>query len=174
MKKQGFTLIELLVVIAIIGILAAIGVTAFGGVQSKARDSKRTADLGALAASLTLYYDANNAAYPLNATAGLVTASANMTTASQDTTNGFSIPRTPQAGTLSVNDYWYVTSAAGERMALFTRLENGNFWFVNNSRGFSDKITSSNTGVPSGTTADCALSAGAGTTYHPCYPLPVM
>ena len=36
-KKNGFTLIELLVVVAIIGILAAVGVTTFGGFQEKAK-----------------------------------------------------------------------------------------------------------------------------------------
>ena len=35
--KKAFTLIELLVVVAIIGILAAVGVTTFGGFQEKAK-----------------------------------------------------------------------------------------------------------------------------------------
>ena len=36
-KHKAFTLIELLVVVAIIGILAAVGVTTFGGFQEKAK-----------------------------------------------------------------------------------------------------------------------------------------
>jgi type IV pilus assembly protein PilA len=36
---KAFTLIELLVVVAIIGILAAVGVTTFGGFQEKAKVS---------------------------------------------------------------------------------------------------------------------------------------
>jgi len=37
LKNKAFTLIELLVVVAIIGILAAVGVTTFGGFQDKAK-----------------------------------------------------------------------------------------------------------------------------------------
>ena len=39
MKNKGFTLIELLVVVAIIGILAAVGVTTFNGIQNNAKES---------------------------------------------------------------------------------------------------------------------------------------
>jgi len=39
MRSKAFTLIELLVVVAIIGILAAVGVTTFGGFQEKAKTS---------------------------------------------------------------------------------------------------------------------------------------
>ena len=40
---RAFTLIELLVVVAIIGILAAVGVTTFGGFQDKAKVSSSKA-----------------------------------------------------------------------------------------------------------------------------------
>ena len=44
MKIKAFTLIELLVVVAIIGILAAVGVTTFGGFQEKAKISATKAN----------------------------------------------------------------------------------------------------------------------------------
>jgi len=56
---KGFTLIELLVVIAIIGLLATMAVVSFGNAQSKARDSKRIADVKQIMKALDLYYDEN-------------------------------------------------------------------------------------------------------------------
>jgi len=44
-KKSGFTLFELLVSISIIAVLTAVAVVSFGGVNKKARDSRRMADL---------------------------------------------------------------------------------------------------------------------------------
>lgn len=46
---KGFTLIELLIVIVIISILAVIGVVTYSGIQNQAKDSKRKADVNALA-----------------------------------------------------------------------------------------------------------------------------
>lgn len=48
----GFTLIELLVVISILAILATVAVVQYTGINSKARDSARRADIYAIATAL--------------------------------------------------------------------------------------------------------------------------
>ena len=66
-KTSGFTLFELLVTISIIAILTAVAVVSFGGVNKKARDSRRTADLESIRIALEAYKQINNA-YPANLT----------------------------------------------------------------------------------------------------------
>lgn len=56
MKKQsGFTIVELLIVIVVIGILAAITVVAFTGIQNRGYDASVRADLRNLAAKVEVY-----------------------------------------------------------------------------------------------------------------------
>lgn len=49
LKMRGFTIVELLIVIVVIGILAAITIVAFNGVQGRAHDASVRSDLAALA-----------------------------------------------------------------------------------------------------------------------------
>ncbi len=65
--KAGFTLIELLVVIAIIGILSSVVLASLNSARTKARDTKRVADIKQLQIALELYYDSNSK-YPTNLT----------------------------------------------------------------------------------------------------------
>ncbi len=55
-KQTGFTIVELLIVIVVIGILAAISIVAFSGVQQKARDSQRRQNLNDLAKVIQTYH----------------------------------------------------------------------------------------------------------------------
>lgn len=62
-KQQGFTIVELLIVIVVIGILAALVITTFTGIQQKARDTERQTDIKALQGQVEAYY-AQKGNYP--------------------------------------------------------------------------------------------------------------
>ncbi len=67
LKKQlqkGFTIVELLIVIVVIGILAALVLNTFSGVQRRARDTERQTDVNSIATQLEVYYN-DNAGYPV-------------------------------------------------------------------------------------------------------------
>ena len=102
---RGFTIVELLIVIVVIAILAAITIVAFNGVQSRARDAQRLADLKTIMKALELYKSTNgtypNAASTTNASgwevSGNGTTATNFLSALVSSTNGVSkIPVDPQ------------------------------------------------------------------------------
>lgn len=63
-KRAGFTIVELLIVIVIIGILAAITVVAFNGIQNRSYNTAVQSDLNSFAKKMGLY-QAENGSYPL-------------------------------------------------------------------------------------------------------------
>lgn len=53
-KPNGFTIVELLIVIVVIGILAAITIVAYNGMQERARVQKANSDLNALVKAIKI------------------------------------------------------------------------------------------------------------------------
>ena len=63
-QTRGFTLIELLIVIIIIGILAAITIVSYNGVQDRAHYAKEQEEMRQINQAIQMYY-ADNGSYPL-------------------------------------------------------------------------------------------------------------
>lgn len=59
-QYNGFTIVELLIVIVVIGILAAITITAYNGIQQRGRDAERTSDVKQLKKALEMFYAEKN------------------------------------------------------------------------------------------------------------------
>lgn len=55
-QEKGFTIVELLIVIVIIGILAAITVVAYNGIQNRANDAAVQSNLDAIGKQIRIYY----------------------------------------------------------------------------------------------------------------------
>lgn len=62
-KQKGFTIVELLIVIVVIGILAAITIVAYNGIQSRANNQKTISAVSAYTKAF-LQYAAENGVYP--------------------------------------------------------------------------------------------------------------
>lgn len=62
-NKQGFTIVELLIVIVVIGILAAITIVAYNGIQTRAENIKTISAIEKYATALSAYSTTNNS-YP--------------------------------------------------------------------------------------------------------------
>src|SRR3982751_6956611 len=62
-RSSGFTIVELLIVIVVIGILAALVIVTYNGIQQKARDTERKTDVNAIHGQVEAYY-AQNGKYP--------------------------------------------------------------------------------------------------------------
>lgn len=145
-SQKGFTIVELLIVIVVIGILAALVINTFTGVQRRARDSERQTDTKAVAAQLERYY-ADNDGYPVRAaqlnTDSWLTSNfqgmpvgaarapgqtANSFGITTDTVAAQSAPTTNQYGYISLNadDTTPCTVAPCAKFKVYYRSENNN------------------------------------------------
>ena len=63
-RRQGFTIVELLIVIVIIGVLAAISIVAYNGVQQRAKNGAIISVASQSIKAIQLYVSAENGQYP--------------------------------------------------------------------------------------------------------------
>jgi prepilin-type N-terminal cleavage/methylation domain-containing protein len=69
-KERGFTIVELLIVIVVIGILAAITIVAYNGVQNRARATTNQANAQEVQSKAEVYAaDTGNGVFPATGTA---------------------------------------------------------------------------------------------------------
>src|SRR3954468_19189785 len=113
-STSGFTIVELLIVIVVIGILAALVIVTYNGIQQKARDTERKTDIKALQGHMEAYW-ADQAKYP-------TLAQANDTTFRSNNFKGldgsaFADPKNAASQTLcgstSANCYGFSVTPAG-------------------------------------------------------------
>ncbi len=63
-QRKGFTIVELLIVIVVIGVLAAVTIVAYNGIQTRARQAKMQQDISSVR-KLVEAYNVENGQYPV-------------------------------------------------------------------------------------------------------------
>lgn len=112
-KQSGFTIVELLIVIVVIGILAAIVITTFTGVQKKGRDADRKSDINSMYGQVEVYF-AEQGKYPtLDNMNDSTFRSASMKGLSDDALTDPKGSGATLVGTPAANSYAYAVTPAG-------------------------------------------------------------
>jgi general secretion pathway protein G len=142
--NSGFTIVELLIVIVVIGILAAITIVAFNGVQGRAYDAAVKSDFRNLS-KLLVKYQTETGHLPANTT-DLANAGIKVSKSAYDLTS-----------TLNRNVGMCIVAAPGtERYAFLSLSKSGN-WFTYDTLG---NVTQYNKSNWPGNASPCTSSMG--------------
>lgn len=124
-RQQGFTIVELLIVIVVIGILAAITVVAFTGVQDRGHETALQSDLSNLAKKARAYH-ALEGRYPTSP-------------AFFSASSGVDIAVTKSAYDTSVyNLYYCADKGTGERFGIAARSKSRKTYTVSSTSGVKE------------------------------------
>lgn len=121
-KQHGFTIVELLIVIVVIGVLAAIVIVSFNGVQNRANDTAIRSDLrnfGQIIEQHTIV----QGAYPTSLTRSM----------------GISFSRNAYA--VNRNNLYYCVNTSTNQFALFAQGKSGNSFILTSDSGVGNSAS---------------------------------
>lgn len=150
-RRDGFTIVELLIVIVVIGILAAITIVAYNGIQSRASDASVQSDLNAISKRMELYrIDDPSGLYPWGVNY-----------------NALKLPIAKSAyaidGTYNLLN---CTTYTGGQYAVLARSKSGKkFWISSTFGGVKEEAGSTNFSIASGCPTMLAGSTADGTVW---------
>ncbi|MDT4856622.1 Type II secretion system protein G precursor [compost metagenome] len=123
-KQPGFTIVELLIVIVIIGILAAITIVAYNGIQNRAIEASVRSDMANAGKKLELL-KAELTTYPAQTDAGLEAA-------------GIQLNKTNYDITSTTTNFLYCGSTTSTNYAFVALAKSGKTYAYGNARTFSE------------------------------------
>ena len=131
--RRGFTLIEMLIVVALLGVLAVVFLSAINPIHqvNKARDTRRSSDLGQYRNSLENFAAANGTMYPAYASGDVIAAGAGLCQTLLD--DGFltDCPVDDKVPYQYLSDGTLDDGSAGAvQYVLWTELNEGSYWVV--------------------------------------------
>ena len=121
-STSGFTIVELLIVIVVIGILAAITIVSYNGIQNRAYDTSVQSDLNAIAKKISLE-GVEPGAYPMP-------------------TAAMNIKITKSAYQTTQNNLYYCRNTTTNEFALAARSRSGKQYKYTMAGGLSENATS--------------------------------
>lgn len=147
--QSGFTIVELLIVIVVIGILAAITIIAYNGIQERARSTTVTSALSQAAKKLAFYQVDNPNAYPAALSDIGIQNTANLTY--QYTVNNTDQPPTYCLTAINGATTYYITGTTQWQIGNCSDNNGSAGWWALN--GNANDQSGGNNGTVSGATA---------------------